>query len=326
VGVFAILAAATMVTSSADLAGAAVDCTVEHAGKFCSKTARASCIACRNDVDEEFWSEIARCINLSEFQDRVDCRTDAREAREEDGAECEDQLAARVGVCTLVGEDRYVEVFDVDVFAHPDQIGTTVPPNPFFPLIVGNEWVYAAEDQEITVTVTNETKLIDDVTCRVVRKSVDEDGTVIEVTDDWYAQDNDGNVWRCGELTRDFELFEGDNPPDAELTGVGGFKAGEDGARPGIIMPADPQVGDAYRQEAVFGDAEDVAEVTSITGTETAPATSCTGDCVVTREFSALDLGDDQNKYYKSGVGLILSVLIDGGDRVELVEFTTPTP
>jgi hypothetical protein len=324
--VFATLAAVALVTSNADLARAQVDCTVEHEGKYCSKTARAACIACRNDVGDGFWSEIARCLNLSDPLDRVDCRAGAREARDEDSAECEDQLEARVAVCGLVGEERYDEAFDAADFVDPDAIGATVTPNPFFPLLVGNQWVYEGDDQVITVDVTNESKLIEDVTCRVVRKTVEEDDVVIEVTDEWFAQDNDGNVWTCGELTQEFELFDGDDPAEPELTGAGGFKVGEDGAKPGIFMLANPQVGDAHRQEAAFGDAEDVTEVTSTTGTETVPATSCTGDCLVTREFSALDLGDDVNNYYKSGVGLILSVLIDGGDRVELVEFTTPTP
>ena len=42
-------------------------------------------------------------------------------------------------------------------------------------------------------------------------------------------------------------------------TSEGSWEAGVDGALPGIIMKADPQVGDAYRQEYHRGEAEDTA-------------------------------------------------------------------
>jgi hypothetical protein len=186
------------------------------------------------------------------------------------------------------------------------------------------QWVLEGGDEVITDTVTDETKLIEGVTCRVVRDVVEEDGVLIELTDDWYAQDLAGNVWYCGELARNFESFEGDAPEDPELVDIeGSFKVGRDGAKPGILMLANPQVGVAYRQEVALGDAEDVAEVTSITGTEAVPAASCDGDCVVTRDFTPLEPGGDEMKYYAPGVGLILEVDAEG-NRVELTGLVTP--
>ena len=83
-----------------------------------------------------------------------------------------------------------------------------------------------------------------------MRDTVTEDGELIEDTFDWYAQDADGNVWYLGEDTAEFE--------DGEVTThAGSFEAGVDGALPGIIMPADPQPGVAYRQEFYEGEAED---------------------------------------------------------------------
>jgi hypothetical protein len=88
-------------------------------------------------------------------------------------------------------------------------------------------------------------------------------------------------------------------------------------------MLANPQVGNAYRQEAALGDAEDVAQVTSITETEAVLGASCDGNCLVTRDFTPLEPGVNESKYYAPGVGLILEVDAEGV-RVELVEFTTP--
>ena len=126
------------------------------------------------------------------------------------------------------------------------------------------------------MTVTESTKLIEGVTCLVVNDLVEEDGLPIEDTDDWYAQDVDGNVWYCGEIAQNFEVFEGDDPEEAELVDVdGSWKTGRDGAQPGIIMLASPQVGDVYRQELALGEAEDAARVISTTGSATVPAASC---------------------------------------------------
>ena len=72
--------------------------------------------------------------------------------------------------------------------------------------------------------------MIDGVTCHVVNDVVEEDGEVIENTDDWYAQHVNGDIWYCGEIARDFETFEGDDPDDPELVEIeGSFKTGRDG-------------------------------------------------------------------------------------------------
>ena len=169
------------------------------------------------------------------------------------------------------------------------------------------------------------TKLIEGVTCVVVNDLVEEDGVPIENTDDWYAQDALGNVWYCGEIAKNFEIFEGDDPEEAELVDIdGSWKAGRDGAQPGIIMLALPQAGDVYRQEVALGEAEDAARVISTTGSAAVPAASCDGDCVVTRDFTPLEPDANERKFYAPGVGLILERDLESGDRVELVEFTPP--
>jgi hypothetical protein len=43
----------------------------------------------------------------------------------------------------------------------------------------------------------------------------------------------------------------------------------------------------------------------------------------VTRDFTAIEPGINESKYYAPGVGLILEVDMEG-NRVQLVEMTTP--
>jgi hypothetical protein len=134
-------------------------------------------------------------------------------------------------------------------------------------------------------------------------------------------QDLDGNVWYCGEIARNFESFPDDAPKEAELVDIdGSWKAGREGAKPGIIMPAAFQIGDVHREEVTLGEAENVAEVAA---SEMVPAATCSGDCLVTRNFTPLQPGVEELKYYAPEVGLFLEV--DGdGNRVELVEFSQP--
>jgi len=291
---------------------------------YCSKTAKLARTACRFDVRDDLALGMARCLNFDDQQARNECKAEAKEEKKDAKEECAEVYEARRDVCDLVGEARYDPAFDPANFVDPADIGGTVEPNPYLPLIPGAYWILEGGGEVVTDTVLDKTKVVDGVTCRVVLDVVEEDGVMIERTDDWYAQDLDGNVWYCGESARDFETFPGDEPEDPELVEIdGSFKAGRDGAKPGIVVLRAPQVGDAYRQEVSLGDAEDVAEVTSITGTESTPAASCDGTCLVTRDLTPLEPGVEEMKYYAPGVGLILEVGMDGS-RTELVEYSIP--
>ena len=103
------------------------------------------------------------------------------------------------------------------------------------------------------------------VTTVVVHDTVTLDGKPSGDTVDWFAQDRDGNVWYFGEATKEFD--------GQKASTAGSFEAGVDGALPGIVMPAHPQIGDTYRQEYAKGVAEDTGEVVSLTGSDTIPMT-----------------------------------------------------
>lgn len=273
-------------------------------------------------LQQDFWIARGNCINVSDDAEREECNADAQVARHDGPGLCQDQYRVRLVLCDLVGEDRYDPEFDPVQFVDPDEIGVSVEPNPYFPLIRGTRWVYKGPGETFTDTVTDKTKLIEGVTCRVVHDVAEKDGVVVEITDDWFAQDLAGNVWYCGEIAQELEIFEGDDPAEPELVGIeGSWKAGREGGKPGILVLVAPQVGEAYRAEVSPGQAEDVAEVISTTGTEAVPAAQCNNDCLVTRESTPLEPGVEEFFYYAPGVGLILEIDQEG-NRFELVEVT----
>jgi hypothetical protein len=196
--------------------------------------------------------------------------------------------------------------------------------NPYFPLEPRTTWVYEGETPEGTErvedTVLQETKRIMGVECTVLRDRVWLNGELIEDTLDWHAQDKEGNVWYFGEDTKEYENGK-------VVSTKGSFEAGEDGALPGIIMPADPKVGDSYRQEYYRGEAEDMAEVISLNGAALndavgTPYDSFGEDVLVIKDWNPLEPGILEHKYYSPGVGLIGETKVTGpSEKVELIDF-----
>jgi hypothetical protein len=200
---------------------------------------------------------------------------------------------------------------------------TTEIDNPYWPMKPGSRWVYAENDstgkrEKAVVTVTNKTKKIaNGITARVIRDVVSENGVPVEITDDWYAQDDKGNVWYLGEAVRN---YENGNLVDRE----GSFEAGVDGAQPGILMPADPVPGLSYRQEYYKGKAEDKAAVITV-GQEQVevPYGHFDEDVLMTRDLVPTEPKVQELKFYAPGVGPLLSLHTDGpGGRAALVSFT----
>jgi hypothetical protein len=158
--------------------------------------------------------------------------------------------------------------------------------------------------------------------CRVVTDVVSQAGETIEDTEDWFAQDNAGNVWYFGEISQEFQ--------DGELVSLeGSWKAGRDGAKPGVIMLANPQPGDLYREEFFLGDAEDVAEIIGLVDGITVPFNPAGYNNVLqTKNLSPLEPGFHELKYYAPNAGLILEEAFENdiatGERVELVNMIAP--
>ena len=198
----------------------------------------------------------------------------------------------------------------------PTEVGPDVT-NAWFPLEPGTRWTYREvnEDGEallVVVTATSETRMIaNGVEARIVRDTVTLDGEIIEDTFDWYAQDADGTVWYLGEETAEFE--------DGEISSRhGSFEAGVDDAQAGIVMPAEPAVGDVYRQEYAAGVAEDNGAVLALDATAEVPA-GAYDNLVQTADTNALEPDALENKFYARGVGPVLTIDVAGGGREGLI-------
>jgi len=190
--------------------------------------------------------------------------------------------------------------------------------NPYFPLVPGKAMAYSDGAETEIVEVTHNTKKILGVTTMVVHDQVFVDGSLIEDTFDWYAQDGAGNVWYFGEDTK--ELDHG-----KVVSTEGSWQAGVGGAMPGIIMLANPEVGDSYAQEDAPDVAEDRAKVVRLGETVTVPVGTFTG-CLKTSETTPLDRGFHEYKFYAPGVGVVLEITPSGGHgRFELIDVFGPS-
>ena len=288
----------------------------------CSATAAALFTACKADVVDEAFTARAKCLNISDDAQRTACFTEARSERNDASDGCKEMRDGRLAACDLLGEGRYDPDLSPTLFDDPR---SPSHPNPYFPIAIGNRWVYRGGDELNGVEIVDETKLIAGVTCVVARDEVDKAGVLSELTNDWFCPARNGAVWYFGEETKSFESFAGDNPSTPELVSIdGSFKAGRDRDKPGIIFLASPTVGDVYFEEFSLGNAEDVTQILSTTysfggsadldqGVPQALAERmCASDCVVTKNFSLLEPGDFGRKYYARGIGVFLEVESDG--------------
>ena len=321
-----LIAAAICATVSIDYAAAGTACT------FSAQRMRESCM---NEAREEAKEVIARCEIIADAGARNECRQDARDERSEAPEECGDLLEARLEACDALAERRYADpLLDQEIeFIDPDEIGPVYDSNPYVMLQSGHTHVLHAGDEIVVVHATDEVRDIQGVPCRVVvdiavEEEFDEEEqeieyTEVEITDDWFAQDIDGNVYYCGEVSRNFE--------DEVLRDLdGSFESGVELAGGGLLIPASPVLGEVHRQEYALGEAEDIVEYLEI---DTSPgddeggeneAFPCDGGCLKTFEFTPLEPESTEYKYYLPGTGFVLAVSLEDGeideeDREELV-------
>jgi hypothetical protein len=193
--------------------------------------------------------------------------------------------------------------------------------NRYWPLEPGTAFHYKGvrgrtpqTDDEV---VTHGTKTILGIKCTVVKDTVSEHGRPIERTYDWYAQDKQGNVWYMGELSLELQHGRFVKASDSWQSGV-------NGAKPGIIMPANPRRGDRYRQEYYPpGQALDQARVLGRRGTVRVPYGTFKKP-LVTSEYSPLEPQTEQ-KYYVAGLGEVAETVVKGHhEEFKLVSVTRP--
>ena len=189
--------------------------------------------------------------------------------------------------------------------------------HPLFPLVPGTTTTLEKSTDEgverVAGTVLATTKVILGVTCVVVHEMVTLDGDLIEDTFDWFAQDVSGNVWYMGEDTTEYAN-------GIPVSTAGSFEAGVNGASAGIIMLGAPSVGLTYSLEVAPGIAEDMATVLALNQTVNTPYGVLTG-CLKTRDFTPLEPGVAEEKFYAPGIGLVLEIN-DDDERTELISVT----
>lgn len=194
--------------------------------------------------------------------------------------------------------------------------------NRWFPLKPGTTLVYEGTKDGLPARnvfhVTSRTKVIDGVLCRVVFDQLFLDGKLAERTYDYYSQDDDGNVWYFGEDTVSLD-------DQGHLTDTSGsFRAGVNGAQPGVFMEAHPELGRWFRQEWAKGEAEDAFRVVDRSTTVKVPFGTFR-HALRTEEQTALEPDVLDNKYWVRGIGQVEEVSVKGPlEKLLLVSVSIP--
>jgi hypothetical protein len=194
--------------------------------------------------------------------------------------------------------------------AAPADAYTARVTNPWFPLRPGMRWVYRGAEEghrlRDVVHVTPRVARIAGVPCAVVRDRVYHDGRLEETTLDFYSQDAHGTVWYFCERTAELDRH------GRVRTREGTWRAGVRGARAGVFMPRHPKVGQVFQQEHFRGHAEDRFRVRAVLG----------GTALETGEWSPLEPGVRDRKWYAYGIGQIAERTVKGGrEAAHLVSF-----
>jgi len=170
--------------------------------------------------------------------------------------------------------------------------------NPFFILEPGYQLVLEEGNEILTITVLDETKLVDGVETRVVEERESKGGKLVEVSRNYFAISKRTNsVYYFGE---DVDMYK-----DGKVTGHGGsWLSGVNNARFGLAMPGLPLLEAKYQQEVAPGVAMDRSEIVSLSETVKVPA----GDfknCLKVAETTPLEPEVEEEKRYAPGVGLL---------------------
>jgi hypothetical protein len=270
----------------------------------CARGTKEGTKACTASANAGYALAIGMCANITDRGTKAECIAKAQTVLAKDQKFCAAQTSARSKVCTEMGPGAYDPVINPADFGYPIT-------NQWLPMIPGTTFTYTVPNGLNTVKITRKTQKLLGIDCVVVEDVVVVDGQQEESTLDYFTQDKYGNVWYFGEDTQ--------QKMNGRISGlVGSWRAGVHGAKPGIIMEADPRHEDAYRQEFLLGTAEDSAEVVNFDNKVSVPYGTF-HNAMKTLEFSGLEPGSKENKYYVPGIGNVLVVDLVTGERDELV-------
>jgi hypothetical protein len=189
--------------------------------------------------------------------------------------------------------------------------------NPWFPLKPGTVLTYKGSDEGTpardVLRVTHDTKLVQGIRTTVIDDRVYKNGRLAERTKDYYAQDRKGNVWYLGE---DTATLKSNGQIDSR---EGTWRAGRDGARAGIFMPARPTPRAGGWQEYYVGHAQDRFKVLNLR-TRVSTAAVSSRNAMLVQETTPLEPGVVDHKLYVRGIGTVSEQTVKGGsERFKLV-------
>lgn len=191
--------------------------------------------------------------------------------------------------------------------------------NAWWPMANGTSWrfrrIAGGTTTRIKVAVTNRTRTVRGIEATVVHSVSFVNGELAEDTHDWYAQDSSGNVWYLGKDARQY-----DN--GAVVGTAGSWEAGVDGAQAGIIVPANPEVGTAYREEHRPDGADIRGRIVSFGQPVEVPG-GVFARTLVSEATTLLEPRVREHRIFARGVGPVLTIDVSQrGGRVELIRFT----
>src|SRR2546425_5319892 len=206
---------------------------------------------------------------------------------------------------------------------NPRDFSTNID-NPLFPLSTLGPKTFEGQDTdpdtgEVLATrlesaVLGKTRKVAGVEVLVLQEKVFANDELIERALDFFAQHEDGTVYYFGELV---DNYENGKIVDHD----GSWLAGKNGAEPGIVMSADPFVGQTFNQENAPGVAEDQSRVLALDENVKTPAGKFKG-CAKFEDTNPLDSPPTTEfKWFCPGVGLVRGVDAEG--FLELVSYTT---
>jgi hypothetical protein len=183
---------------------------------------------------------------------------------------------------------------------HPSDFVRSIT-NPYLPFPVGRTLTYRGIKDGVrqvdVVHVTSQTRVLEGITAVAVSDVATHNGKLLEKTTDWYAQDKQGNVWYLGERTGAYSHGHVDHS--------GSWLAGVHDGEPGIVMKANPQIPDAYRQEFLAGQAQDTAWIVNRGGSFKLPFKTV-HHVVTSYEFTVLEPTVLDKKIYAPGLGIVM--------------------
>lgn len=188
----------------------------------------------------------------------------------------------------------------VETLVCPDEPLTNVGRNAYCILEPGYQLVLAGEEDgkkiELIITVLPDTQDVGGVPTRVVEERETIAGKLVEVSRNFVALgQTTRHVYYLGE---DVDVYRGE-----QVVHEGAWRAGQNGAKHGILLPGTIRIGDRYYQEMAPGVAMDRAENVATNQTVRTPAGTFK-DCLQVRETTPLEAGTE-HKFYAPGVGLV---------------------